>query len=236
MRVLIIEDDRLISRAIELMLGGAGFAHDTVASGIEGIEIAGAGDYDAIILDLTLPDLHSSDVLRRIRSARVTAPVMILTCNSSLDSKVSGSELGADDYVTKPFQRSELLARIHALVRRSRGLVRSVVTTGPISVDLTDHAVEVRGRRLNLTGKEFAILEMLSLRKGATLSKEMLLAGIYGGRDEPSLKIIDVWVCKLRRKLSDAGAGATGCIETVWGRGYVLRDPECEPAARSLAA
>ncbi len=226
MRILIIEDDRLMSRSIELMLGGAGLEHETAASGEDGIELARVYDYDAILLDLTLPDLHGYEVLRRLRVARIATPVIILTGNGETEAKVSGFGLGADDYVTKPFQRAELLARVHALVRRSKGHARSVVVTGPMSIDLAARTVEVSGRRVHLTGKEYAILEMLSLRKGMTLTKEMFLTHLYGGRDEPELKIIDVFICKLRKKLSQAGTGASGCIETVWGRGYALRDPE----------
>jgi len=226
MRILIIEDDRLMSRSIELMLGSAGLEHETAATGEDGIELARVYDYDAILLDLTLPDLHGYEVLRRLRVARIATPVIILTGNGETEAKVSGFGLGADDYVTKPFQRAELLARVHALVRRSKGHARSVVVTGPMSIDLAARTVEVSGRRVHLTGKEYAILEMLSLRKGMTLTKEMFLTHLYGGRDEPELKIIDVFICKLRKKLAQAGTGASGCIETVWGRGYALRDPE----------
>ena len=215
-----------MSRAIELVLGGAGLEHETAATGEVAIELARVYDYDAILLDLTLPDLHGYDVLRRLRIARVTTPVIILTGNTEIETKVSGFGLGADDYVTKPFQRDELLARVHALVRRSKGHARSVVTAGPISIDLQARNVEVNGNRVRLTSKEYAILEMLALRKDTTLTKEMFLTHLYGGRDEPELKIIDVFVCKLRKKLAQAGTDASGCIETVWGRGYALRDPQ----------
>ena len=225
-RILLIEDDRLMSRAIELMLGGAGLEYETAATGEDGIELARVYDYDAILLDLTLPDLHGYEVLRRLRVARIATPVIILTGNSETDAKVSGFGFGADDYVTKPFQRAELLARVHALVRRSKGHAQSVIRTGPMAIDLAARTVEVNGRRVALTGKEYAILEMLSLRKGMTLTKEMFLTHLYGGRDEPELKIIDVFICKLRKKLATAGTNPTGCIETVWGRGYALRDPE----------
>ena len=228
MRILLIEDDRLMSRAIELMLGGAGLEYETAATGEDGIELARVYDYDAILLDLTLPDLHGYEVLRRLRVARIATPVIILTGNSETEAKVSGFGFGADDYVTKPFQRAELLARVHALVRRSKGHAQSIITTGPMSIDLAARTVEVGGRRVSLTGKEYAILEMLSLRKGMTLTKEMFLTHLYGGRDEPELKIIDVFICKLRKKLATAGTDPSGCIETVWGRGYALRDPEVE--------
>lgn len=235
MRILIIEDDQLVSRSIGLMLGGAGFEHETVAAGEAGIELARVHHYDAILLDLTLPDLHGYEVLQRLRGAGIKTPVLVLTGDSELESKVAGFGLGADDYVTKPFQRSELLARIQALTRRSKSMAPSVVVTGELSVDLAARTVEVAGRRVHLTGKEYAILEMLTLRKGMTLTKEMFLAHLYGGRDEPELKIIDVFICKLRKKLVGAGTGASGYIETVWGRGYALRDPEI-PVLRMVEA
>ena len=225
-----------MSRSLELMLGGVGLEYETAGSGEDGIELARVYDYDAILLDLTLPDIPGYEVLRRLRFAKIQTPVLILTGNGEVESKVSVFDIGADDYVTKPFQRAELLARVHALVRRSKGHARSVITTGPISIDLSARTVEVYGLRIHLTGKEYAILEMLSLRKDTTLTKEMFLTHLYGGRDEPELKIVDVFICKLRKKLAQAGAGASGCIETVWGRGYALRDPEGERHLQTRAA
>jgi two-component system, cell cycle response regulator CtrA len=228
MRVLLIEDDRAMARAVELMLDEAGFEHETAGTGEVALEYARAYEFDVILLDLTLPDMHGHDVLKRLRMLRVNSPVLILSGDSDTSTKVTGLGAGADDYVTKPFEKAELMARLHALVRRSQGHAQSVITTGPVAIDLAARTVEVAGRRVGLTGKEYAILEMLSLRKGMTLTKEMFLTHLYGGRDEPELKIIDVFVCKLRKKLHLAGAPASGCIETVWGRGYSLRDPQPE--------
>jgi len=132
--------------------------------------------------------------------------------------------IGADDYLTKPFHKSELIARIQAIIRRSKGHSQSVITAGRLSVNLDTRTVEIDGQPVHLTGKEYAILELLALRKGTTLTKEMFLNHLYGGIDEPELKIIDVFVCKLRKKLSAATDGEN-YIETVWGRGYVLREP-----------
>ena len=232
MRILLVEDDKLMARTLALMLTQAGFEHESVESGEEAIEMARLYDYDAILLDLNLPDLHGYEVLRLLRLSRIMTPVLILSGDTETAAKVSGFSFGADDYVTKPFHRDEILARIHALIRRANGHSNSVVRTGPISLDLAARTVEVDGNRVHLTGKEFAILEMLCLRKGMTLTKEMFLNHLYGGRDEPELKIIDVFICKLRKKLHLAGAAANGCIETVWGRGYALRDPEVEGVAR----
>ena len=230
MRILLIEDEKVMARTLALIFSQAGFEHEVVTSGEAGVELARIYDYDLILLDLNLPDVHGYEVLRRLRLSRISTPVMIISGDVETAAKVSGFGFGADDYVTKPFHREELVARIHALVRRSNGHGESLIRTGPMVLDLAARTVEVNGQRVHLTGKEFAILEMLSLRKGMTLTKEMFLNHLYGGRDEPELKIIDVFVCKLRKKLAAAGAGATGCIETVWGRGYALRDPEDMPA------
>jgi two-component system cell cycle response regulator CtrA len=164
-------------------------------------------------------------VLRTLRVAKINTPIMILSGTSEIDTKVKTFTGGADDYMTKPFHKEELVARIHAVVRRSKGHAQSVIKTGDITVNLDAKTVEVGGMRVHLTGKEYQMLELLSLRKGTTLTKEMFLNHLYGGMDEPELKIIDVFICKLRKKL-DAASGGQNFIETVWGRGYVLREPE----------
>ncbi len=224
MRVLLVEDDPATAKSIALMLKSESFVVDTTDLGEDGLEIGKIYDYDIIILDLMLPDIDGYEVLRRLRDARVDTPILILSGLSELDNKVKGLGFGADDYLTKPFEKRELIARIQAIVRRSKGHSKSVIRTGKISVNLDDHTVEVDSKPIHLTGKEFGILELLSLRKGTTLTKEMFLNHLYGGMDEPELKIIDVFVCKLRKKLSTACNGEN-YIETVWGRGYVLRDP-----------
>ena len=176
-----------------------------------------------------LPDMDGYEVLRRLRAAKVKTPILILSGLTEPDQKVKGLGFGADDYLTKPFDKGELVARIQAIVRRSKGYSESIIRTGKIAVNLDTRTVEVNGQPLHLTGKEYGILELLSLRKGTTLTKEMFLNHLYGGMDEPELKIIDVFVCKLRKKLSTA-TGGENYIETVWGRGYVLRDPVGEEA------
>ena len=224
MRVLLVEDDSNTAQSIELMLKSEGFIVDSTDLGEDGLEIGKLYDYDIILLDLMLPDIDGYEVLRRLRSARVNTPILILSGLSELDSKIKGLGFGADDYLTKPFDRRELIARIQAIVRRSKGHSDSIIRTGKLSVNLDARTVEVESQPLHLTGKEYGILELLSLRKGTTLTKEMFLNHLYGGMDEPELKIIDVFVCKLRKKLSSA-TGGDNYIETVWGRGYVLRDP-----------
>jgi two-component system cell cycle response regulator CtrA len=224
MRVLLVEDDSSVAKSIELMLQSEGFIVDSTDLGEDGLEIGKLYDYDIIILDLMLPDIDGYEVLRRLRAARVTTPILILSGLSELDHKIKGLGFGADDYLTKPFDKRELVARIQAIVRRSKGHSDSIIRTGRLTVNLDTRTVEVDGQPLHLTGKEYGILELLSLRKGTTLTKEMFLNHLYGGMDEPELKIIDVFVCKLRKKLASATSGEN-YIETVWGRGYVLRDP-----------
>ena len=225
MRVLLVEDDKAVSDSIQLMLKTENFVVDSTELGEDGLEIGKIYDYDIIILDLMLPDIDGYEVLRRLRDARVETPILILSGLGELENKVKGLGFGADDYLTKPFHKQELIARVNAIIRRSKGHAQSIIETGRLRVNLDARTVEVDHKPLHLTGKEYGILELLSLRKGMTLTKEMFLNHLYGGMDEPELKIIDVFVCKLRKKLSSA-TGDENYIETVWGRGYVLRDPE----------
>ncbi|MFQ5622055.1 MAG: response regulator transcription factor CtrA [Paracoccaceae bacterium] len=224
MRVLLVEDDPTTSKSIEMMLSNANLNVYATDLGEEGVDLAKLYDYDLILLDLNLPDMNGHEVLRQLRISKVETPILILTGTDDTDSKIKGFGFGADDYMTKPFNREELVARIHAIVRRSKGHAQSMIETGQIKVNLDAKTVEVAGKAVHLTGKEYQMLELLSLRKGTTLTKEMFLNHLYGGMDEPELKIIDVFVCKLRKKLNQATDG-DNYIETVWGRGYVLRDP-----------
>ena len=182
-------------------------------------------DYDLILLDLDLPDLNGHEVLRQLRLSRIQTPILILSGSDDTDSKIKGFGFGADDYLTKPSHCEELVARIHAIIRRSKGHSQSVIETGLVSVNLDAKTVSADGKTVHLTGKQYQMLELLSLRKGTTLTKEMFLNHLYGGMDEPELKIIDGFICKLRKKLSIATNGENN-IEIVWGRGYVLLDPE----------
>lgn len=225
MRVLLVEDDPTTSKSIELMLTHANLNVYCTDLGEEGIDLAKLYDYDLILLDLNLPDMNGHEVLRQLRLARIDTPILILTGEDDTENKIKGFGFGADDYMTKPFHREELVARIHAIIRRSKGHSQSVINTGKISVNLDAKTVDMGGKTVHLTGKEYQMLELLSLRKGTTLTKEMFLNHLYGGMDEPELKIIDVFICKLRKKLAEATMG-DNYIETVWGRGYVLRDPQ----------
>jgi len=235
MRVLLVEDDAATAQSIEMMLRSESYICDTTDMGEDGLEIGKLYDYDIIVLDLMLPDIDGYEVLRRLRAARVKTPILILSGLTGLDEKIKGLGFGADDYLTKPFDKRELIARIQAIVRRSKGHSDSVIRTGKLTVNLDARTVEVDSQPIHLTGKEYGILELLSLRKGTTLTKEMFLNHLYGGIDEPELKIIDVFICKLRKKLASATDG-TNFIETVWGRGYVLRDPVEEPQEMPMTA
>ncbi|MCA8883237.1 MAG: response regulator transcription factor [Rhodobacteraceae bacterium] len=230
MRVLLVEDDPTISKSIELMLTHANLNVYCTDLGEEGIDLAKLYDYDLILLDLNLPDMNGHEVLRQLRVAKVETPILILSGADDTENKIKGFGFGADDYLTKPFHREELIARIHAIIRRSKGHSQSLIRTGKIIVNLDAKTVSAGDTPVHLTGKEYQMLELLSLRKGTTLTKEMFLNHLYGGMDEPELKIIDVFICKLRKKLSQA-TGGDNYIETVWGRGYVLRDPESQGAA-----
>src|SRR3954470_14146421 len=227
MRALVIEDDPVSAKLIESALKGENIVFEAAACGEDGIELAKLYDFDIIVLDLRPPDIDGYEVVRRLRAARVQTPVLILSGRSDPTDKVRGLVGGADDYLTKPFNKGELIARIQAIVRRSKGHAESLIRTGKLSVNLDTRSIEVDNKPLHLTSKEYSILELLSLRKGTTLTKEMFLNHLYGGIDEPELKIIDVFICKLRKKLSTATRGEN-YIETVWGRGYVLRDPAGE--------
>jgi two-component system cell cycle response regulator CtrA len=227
MRVLLIEDDASTAQSIELMLKG--FNVYTTDLGEEGVDLGKLYDHDIILLDLNLPDMSGFEVLRSLRVAKVKTPILILSGLAGIEDKVKGLGIGADDYLTKPFQKGELVARIHSIVRRSRGHAQSVIQTGELVVNLDTKTVEVNSARVHLSSKEYQMLELLSLRKGTPLSKEMFLNHLYGGIDEPEVKIIDVFICKLRKKLANASNGKN-FVETLWGRGHVLRDPLEEEA------
>src|SRR3954462_1779839 len=229
MRVLLIEDDSATAQAIELMLKSQGFNVYTTDLGEEGIDLGKIYEYEVVLLDLNLPDVSGFEVLRSLRVSKVKTPILILSGFAGIEDKVKGLGFGADDYMTKPFHKDELVARIHAIVRRSKGHAQSVIQTGDLVVNLDQKTVEVASARVHLTGKEYQMLELLSLRKGTTLTKEMFLNHLYGGMDEPELKIIDVFICKLRKKLANASQGKNN-IERVWGRGNVLREPTEEEA------
>jgi len=223
MRILLVEDDPAQAASLKLILESDGIGVEQAESGEDAIELARNFDFSLVILDLMLPDMDGHAVLRQLRDARIATPVMILTGLDELDHKVRGFGSGADDYLTKPFAKDELIARIHAIVRRAQGRADSSVQVGRLTVKLDDHIAEIDGEPIKLTGKEFGVLELLALRRGQTVTKNQFLNHLYGGFDEPDLKIIDVFVCKLRRKIARQ-TGGQHYIVTEWGRGYTLRD------------
>lgn len=235
MRVLLVEDDSSVAKNIELMLKGENYVVDVADLGEDGLDLGKVYEYDIIILDLMLPDMDGYEVLKQFRAAKVETPILILSGLDQLDNKIKGLGFGADDYLTKPFEKRELLARIQAIVRRSKGHAQSEIIVGKVRVNLDSRTCTVDGKTVHLTGKEYGILELLALRKGSTLTKEQFLNHLYGGMDEPEVKIIDVFICKLRKKLEDV-TGGDNYIETVWGRGYVLRAPEGTEDAQAASA
>jgi two-component system cell cycle response regulator CtrA len=233
MRVLLVEDDITASRGMSLMLRAQGAIVDETDTGEEALELVKHYDYDIVVLDLLLPDMEGYEVVRRMRSSRLETPVMIVSGLTRPQAKVKGFGMGADDYITKPFDQAELTARIHAVIRRSKGYSQPLLKIGNLQLNLDSRDVVVDGTQVHLTGKEYAILELLVLRKGMVLTKEAFLNHLYGGIDEPEMKIIDVFICKLRKKLAQSGAG--NLIGTVWGRGYMMRDPNSLAAIAASA-
>ncbi len=223
MRILLIEDDDQIAKNIELSLASEGIICDKALLGEEGIEFGRLYDFDLIILDLMLPDIGGYEVLLRLRSAKIRTPVLVLSGLGEVEQKVKALGFGADDYLVKPVNNQELHARIHAIIRRSKGHSESVVRFDKVIINLDTRIVEVDGQQVHLTNKEYAILELLAMRKGTVLTKETFLNHLYVNSNEPEVKIIDVFICKLRKKLMDATNGVN-YIETVWGRGYMLKD------------
>ncbi len=224
MRALLIEDDARVAKCIQLILKVEGIHVYKTDLGEEGIDLAKRYDYDIVLLDLTLPDMSGYDVLRSLRSAKVETPILILSGLASTEDKIKGLSLGADDYLTKPFHNDELVARIHALVRRSKGHADSNITIGDLMINLATKNVDYCGQKLHISDREYQILELLALREGSTVTKEMFLNHLYGDADGPEAKIVDVFICHLRKKMMNA-SGGKDYIETIWGRGFALREP-----------
>jgi two-component system, cell cycle response regulator CtrA len=223
MRILIVEHDLSATRRLTLLLKSLDAAIDQTDTGEEAIELARHYDYDLVLLALMLPDMDGYEVVRRLRAGRIETPVLVLSGVSRPEASVKALRMGADDFMVKPFDEAELLARVKAVIRRSKGYCQPTLQIGPMALHLDSREVTVGGEPVSLTGKEYNILQLLTLRKGMVLSKEVFLNHLYGGIDEPEPKIIDVFICKLRKKL--ASAGSENLIRTVWGQGYVLSDP-----------
>lgn len=223
MRILLVEDDPSAADSVSLFLKSEDFRVYVESLGEEAVDIAKIYEYDAIILDIDLPDISGIEVLKRLRRAKITTPVLALSGRADLSAKLDCLGAGADDYVVKPASNQELAARLRAIVRRAKGHAQSVIQMGELTVNLDMKSAETNGLRIPLSNKEYQILELLTLRRGATLTKEAFLNDLYGEIDEPDPKIIDVFICKLRKKLLLHGLRGA-YIETVWGQGYTIRD------------
>ena len=206
MRILLVEDDRAVTQSLVATLKAASMVVDAVETGEEALEYCRLYDFDMVLLDLSLPDMEGYDVVRRLRAARLATPVLMLSEIMSPQAKVKGFAAGADDVITKPFDTQELVARIQAVVRRAKGFAQSSLTVGDLTLNLGSREVMVAGTPIHLTGKEYAILELLVLRKGMVLTKEAFLNHLYGGMDEPEVKIIDVFICARTRRAEAVGA------------------------------
>ena len=232
MRVLLVQNELATARSVMQVLKANGGIVDHVETGDEALDLVRHYDYDIVLLDLVLPDMDGYEVVRRMRSNRSEAPVIVMSSLSRPQDKVRAFGVGADDFITKPFDSTELVARMKAIVRRSKGYSQPTLRVGALQLNLESREVLVSGEPVHLTGKEYAMLELMVLRKGTVLTKEAFLNHLYGGMDEPEVKIIDVFICKLRKKLAQAGAGEI--IGTVWGRGYMVRD-QAKPATPKVA-
>lgn len=229
MQVLVVESQAAAAKSLELLLTAEGHTVCVTDSGEEACDLGKIYDYDAIFLAQDLDDMTGVQAVRALRVRKIAAPVLVLGDND-LDARVEALAAGADDVLARPFHKAELLARLAAVVRRSRGHTDSVLRAGAIALNLATRQAEVAGTAIHLTPSEYKILELFSLRKNQALSKEQCLNHLYNGMSEPEPKIIDVFVCKLRKKIAAAADGDSQ-IETVWGGGYMLRDAKAAPIA-----
>jgi two-component system, cell cycle response regulator CtrA len=228
MRVLVIENDAAVAHTLEAYCMAQGISAELTDTGAEALELLRHYEFELLILNLALPDIEGSAVIRRMRAAGRTTPILALSTGRNPRARVEAFAAGADDVVDQNIDPTELLARVRAIVRRSRGHSQSSLQIGAVTLDHEQQTVLAGGTNVTLTGKEFAILQLLMLRKNMVLTKDAILTQLYGGMDEPESKIVDVFVCKIRKKL--AQAGLTDFIGTVWGRGYTVRDQAASTA------
>lgn len=222
MRVLVIEDDEAIINDVLYVLKSSGAVVDQVDTSAEALDLINHYEYDIILLDIILPDAEGYEIIKKIRANKINVPILVFSGLSRPQAKVKALSLGADDFITKPYDKLELMARIKAIIRRSNGFSHHIISSGDIYINTESREVKAKNKIIHLTNKEYSILELLILRKGFVLTKEIFLNHLYGGLDEPEIKIIDVFICKLRKKL--ASCGANNSIVTVWGKGYMMKD------------
>ena len=240
MRVLLVESNTRYAAAIIADLKADAIKVDLAESGDDALYIMRDYQFDLVLLNQRLPDMDGSTLISRIRAAKHHTPIIALA--AAPQARLRALAAGADDVVELEMDRVELIARIRAVVRRSRGYSQSSLRVGDLTLDVDQHDVTANGVRVHLTAKEFAILELLVLRRNMIMTKEAILAHLYGGMDEPEIKIIDVFICKVRNKLTKAGL--PNVISTVWGRGYTVKDntpdtsrltPQPQPARMDYA-
>lgn len=222
MHVLVIEDDRRVARFIEKGMREASFVVQVAGDGNSGLQLGLNGTFDVIVLDLMLPGRDGFSVLRGLRDHGVTTPVICLTARDNVDDRVRGLDLGADDYLAKPFSFAELMARIRALLRRGAGLASNTIVVGDLVIDLIGRRVERNGRRIDLSAREFALLEYLARGAGQVRSRTMLLERVWDMHEDPLTNVVDVHINRLRRKV-DQGFDYP-LIHTIRGVGYILRE------------
>ena len=225
MRALLVDDDVSSASLLKMAVQPENMTVERVESGMEALDMVKRYDFDVMILEQDLDDIDGDKLVRKMRAADINLPVMMLSRITDRQAKIDALNAGADDYMTKPFDREELVVRLRGMIRRAKGHAGSIIHIGRLAVDISAKTVEIDGKPLNATAKEYGILELLALRRGMTLTKENFLDHLYGGMDEPEQKIIDVFICKLRKKIA-AISGEPNAIRTIWGRGYMLDDGE----------
>ena len=223
MRLLVVEDSRRLRQSLEEGLRRTGYAVDLAPDGAQGYAMARSGNYDVVVLDLMLPGMPGLEILQKLRQQNNNVHILILTARDAVEQKVEGLRLGADDYLVKPFAFDELVARIQNLVRRKHGLKKTTVTIGPLEVNIASRIASREGHPLDLTAREFALLEYLALRKGQVVTRQEIEEHIYDGRVEPASNVVDSAVCILRRKIDRPDQSAReSLIQTRRNLGYIL--------------
>lgn len=221
MRILLVEDDVMLAEAITRALTQSAHAVDGARTGEEADHALATSHYDLVLLDVGLPQIDGFEVLRRLRARRSTVPVLMLTVNDALEDLVTGLDLGADDYLTKPFRLSELEARVRALIRRSHASASSDLTHGRLRLDMAGRRLYLDGQPMELSLRELAVIELLLLREGKVVTKQQIVDHLYGWEDVSSSNAIEVFIHRLRKKLEDSGVAIT----TVRGMGYLIEKP-----------
>ncbi len=221
MRILIVEDDNMLAEAITRALKQASHMVQRACSGTEADGMLGVNEYDLVLLDLGLPQMDGFEVLKRLRARRSKVPVMILTVRDAVEDRVAGLDLGADDYLTKPFELSELEARVRALIRRANASASADILHGPLRLDTVGRRLFFNEAPVDLSARELSVVELLLLREGRVVTRQQIVDHLYGWEDTSSSNAVEVFVYRLRRKLEPSGVD----IRTVRGMGYLIEKP-----------